>query len=157
MNKQTKQKTKSKIEEMKNNILNKNVDTGVHEDEHDFHKIQKVINRIEDENYFMLHAPGKYFNIQNVYPIRGKNHIETRIKNSKNQNDILINHVNELLHSYPKVVSFLRNNFKKEKPMPVGLVFNGRTLSPVIFVNRKSYYLIDFNALLNPGSPFKYK
>ncbi len=146
-------KTKTEImNEMKQNIINNS-----NQQKHQYHDIQTVINKIEDENYFMLHAPGKYFTIQNVYPVSNKNFIETRIKNSKNQNDILIKHVNDLLFSYPKVVKFLRENFKKPKPVPVGIVFNGRTLAPIIFVNRKSYYLIDFNALLNPGSPLKLK
>lgn len=114
--------------------------------------------KLNIKNEIRLHNKliNKLFVVNNVYVVsdilnkKNKNniyHLELRIESTKNQNNDLLNHVNNLLHRYPNIIKFLFENFKLNNPLSISLYFT-KDYKPIILVNKRGFHLVDFNAIL---------
>lgn len=108
-------------------------------------ELKDLQQHILDEIYAFDHLKGKLFIINNIYKVKDKYYIDISIKNKKNQNEKLIEFVQKQFDPYPKIIEFLDENFRLEKPFKVQLFFNNQMV-PVLLVNNKGYYLPDFNS-----------
>jgi len=112
------------------------------------HSIQQNLQR---EIYFYKHAPLKLFELRNIYPHQNKFHIEIHIKDQKQQNDKLIQHLSHFLHQYPLFMDFLNKNMNLKNPLKIQMYYT-KELQPILFVQSRGFHFLDFMAFLDDPS-----
>ncbi len=115
-------------------------------------KIQKDILK---EIKLQQNSLNKLFVIRNIYPQKNNKFIlDIYIKNSKNQNDSLINHVKNLFYQYPILLNFINNNFSSNnlnKPLSIEFYYTN-DFRPIILINKRGFHLIDLITLLEKST-----
>lgn len=118
----------------------------------DIIKIQKDIKK---EMVFQQNSINKLFVIRNIYPQKNNKYIlDIYIKNSKNQNEDLINHVKDTFYQHPHLLKFLNENFTLNsnfKPLPIEFYYT-KDFKPIILINKRGFHLIDFLSLLEKSN-----
>ena len=109
---------------------------------------EEIKNRIMDEIYFQEHVLGKLFQIQNIYKVGGKYHIEMKMKGRKKQDERLLNHINHFFHENPIFLDFLNENMNRKVPLEVQMYYN-RDFKPILLVNKRGFHFIDFLSYLH--------
>ncbi len=109
---------------------------------------EEIKNRILDEIYFQEHVLGKLFQITNIYKVKGKYHIEMKMKGRKKQDERLINHINHFFHENPIFLDFLNENMNRKIPLDVQMYYN-RDFKPILLVNKRGFHFIDFLSYLH--------
>jgi hypothetical protein len=118
----------------------------------DIIKIQKDIKK---EMVFQQNSINKLFVIRNIYPQKNNKYIlDIYIKNSKNQNEDLINHVKDTFYQHSRLLKFLNENFTLNsnfKPLPIEFYYT-KDFKPIILINKRGFHLIDFVSLLEKSN-----
>ncbi len=117
--------------------------------------ILKIQKDILEEIQMQQNSLNKLFIIRNIYPQKNNKFIlDIYIKNSKNQNDNLINHVKNIFYQYPVLLNFINNNFSSNsinKPLSIEFYYTN-DFKPIILVNKRGFHLIDFISLLEKSN-----
>lgn len=114
-------------------------------------ELKKLRNHIKHEIYFQKHIQGKLINITNIFKVDQKYTIEMHIQDQRNQNHQLLDHFQNYLHEYPLFLDFLDKNYSRKQPFPIQFYFT-KDLQPVVFVNKRGFYFLDFLSFLQDPS-----
>lgn len=110
--------------------------------------IQSIQQNLQREIYFYKHAPLKLFELRNIYPNQNKFHLEIHIKDQKNQNQKLIQHLSHFLHQYPSFLDFMNKNMNLKKPLKMEMYYT-KELQPILLIQSRGFHFLDFLAFLD--------
>ena len=106
--------------------------------------VEKLMSELRDEIYFYKHGLDKIYDITNIYHIGNEYHIEMRTHSSRNQREELHRYLESEIHKYPSLLHYLEENVKKKNPDKIQIRMTKKSFETIIYVNQKSYSLIDF-------------
>lgn len=111
-------------------------------------RLESVMSDLKDEIYFYKYGLDKIFDITNTYHIGNKYFIEMRTHSSRNQSEALHRYIESKIQQYPSLLHYLEENVKKESPDKIQIRVTKKGLETIVYVNNKSYSLIDFSVSL---------
>ncbi len=116
-------------------------------------EMERLMQDLRDEIYFYRHGLNKIYDITNTYYIGNRYHVEMRTHASRNQREELHRFLLKKIYQYPDLLRFLEENAKSEKPLTIQIRMTKKSFEPIVYVNKKSYSLMDFAVLVQNGKP----
>jgi hypothetical protein len=107
-------------------------------------RLESVISDLQDEIYFYKHGLYKIYDITNTYHIGNDYFVEMKTHTSRNQNEALHRYIESKIQQYPSLLHYLEENAKKKNPDQIQIRVTKKGLETIVYVNKKSYSLIDF-------------
>ncbi len=114
-------------------------------------ELENVLNNIE----IFKRLRHKLYEIENIYKIKNKYFIDIKIKDH-NENRDLKRYIENNIRKHINFMNYV-SKIKENNNIKIEMTYS-KDLEPIIFINKKSIYLIDLEAILrnNPNIEVKY-